>query len=29
MTAVLNGKAPAAAAKDVQSEIDKRLAQQN
>jgi N,N'-diacetylchitobiose transport system substrate-binding protein len=29
MTAVLNGKTPAAAAKDVQSEIDKRLAQQN
>ncbi|KOV69389.1 sugar transporter [Streptomyces sp. MMG1121] len=29
MTAVLNGKAPAAAAKDVESEIDKRLAQQN
>ncbi|MGW7820816.1 extracellular solute-binding protein [Streptomyces puniciscabiei] len=29
MTAVLNGKAPAAAAKDVEGEIDKRLAQQN
>ncbi|MFC9925891.1 extracellular solute-binding protein [Streptomyces sp. NPDC127190] len=29
MTAVLNGKSPAAAAKDVQGEIDKRLAQKN
>ncbi|MER6072169.1 extracellular solute-binding protein [Streptomyces sp. NPDC001817] len=29
MTAVLNGKAPAAAAKDVEGEIDKRLAQKN
>ncbi|MGW1806961.1 extracellular solute-binding protein [Streptomyces sp. NPDC002078] len=29
MTAVLNGKAPAAAAKDVEGEINKRLAQQN
>ncbi|WEO94683.1 extracellular solute-binding protein [Streptomyces sp. FXJ1.172] len=29
MTAVLNGKDAAAAAKDVESEIDKRLAQQN
>jgi N,N'-diacetylchitobiose transport system substrate-binding protein len=29
MTAVLNGKDPAAAAKDVESEINKRLAQQN
>ncbi|WP_225095529.1 extracellular solute-binding protein [Streptomyces sp. CoH27] len=29
MTAVLNGKDPAAAAKDVEGEIDKRLAQQN
>ncbi|MEU8969201.1 extracellular solute-binding protein [Streptomyces monashensis] len=29
MTSVLNGKDPAAAAKDVESEINKRLAQQN
>jgi N,N'-diacetylchitobiose transport system substrate-binding protein len=29
MTAVLNGKAPAAAAKDVEGDINKRLAQQN
>ncbi|BBC92993.1 extracellular solute-binding protein [Streptomyces griseofuscus] len=29
MTAVLNGKAPAAAAKDVEGEINQRLAQQN
>jgi N,N'-diacetylchitobiose transport system substrate-binding protein len=29
MTAVLNGKAPAAAAKDVEGNINKRLAQQN
>ncbi|MEW2621463.1 extracellular solute-binding protein [Streptomyces sp. NPDC048106] len=29
MTAVLNGKAPAAAAKDVESQINQRLAQQN